>query len=291
MPWGVRLPLPVPGGNTLAQYTYDPFGNTTVTGSSANPYQYTGRENDGTGLDYYRGRYYNPSLGRFISEDPIGFGGGINLYAYVGNSPLSFRDPFGYSMVAGPPSSAGWGFVGGGGGSSAATTGGMAPGSGGSGQYCYTVSCYATNIAIGAIKGLLFAALAEGAGAVLDVALSAAEGTTAEQLAAAASRAAQSVGEGSGPVYGTNVHTAFQAEVDALGNPSLFTEQSYLNGEPVDYGTPGSIRVDVGEGTVDQPTAVYDLKTGSATLSPGRIFQIQSNLPGGSNIPVIVVKP
>src|ERR1700730_6884450 len=41
-------------------------------------------------------RYYNPALGRFISEDPIGFAGGqANLYAYVGNDPVDFTDPFG----------------------------------------------------------------------------------------------------------------------------------------------------------------------------------------------------
>ena len=62
---------------------------------SGDSYQYTGRENDGTGLYFYRARYYAPALGRFISEDPIGFRGGINRYAYVGDSPLNFVDPHG----------------------------------------------------------------------------------------------------------------------------------------------------------------------------------------------------
>ncbi len=45
---------------------------------------------------YYRARYYDAGLGRFISEDPIGFGGSdFNLYRYVGNSPISFVDPLG----------------------------------------------------------------------------------------------------------------------------------------------------------------------------------------------------
>src|SRR5262249_15528133 len=57
----------------LTQFTYDPFGNTTPA-VSAPAYQYTGRENDGTGLYYYRGRYYSPMLGRFISEDPVKIG-------------------------------------------------------------------------------------------------------------------------------------------------------------------------------------------------------------------------
>ena len=51
------------------QYTYAPFGQTTSTGAaSTNPNQYTGRDNDGTGLYYYRARYYNPQLQRFMSE-------------------------------------------------------------------------------------------------------------------------------------------------------------------------------------------------------------------------------
>ena len=62
----------------------------------ANWFRYTGRELDSeTGLYYYRARYYDPSVGRFISEDPINFIGGTNFYRYVGNSPLDFVDPFG----------------------------------------------------------------------------------------------------------------------------------------------------------------------------------------------------
>ncbi len=80
-----------------AQYTYEPFGNTTSVGSSTNPFQYTGRENDGTGLYFYRARYHNPAFNRFISEDPLEFrGGDTNLYAYVWNSPLNLIDPFGW---------------------------------------------------------------------------------------------------------------------------------------------------------------------------------------------------
>lgn len=92
---GSTLALTDNSGASLAQYTYEPFGNTTITGASASPYQHTGRENDGTGLYFYRSRYYSPSFQRFVSEDPIGFFGGINLYAYVGNSPVNGRDPLG----------------------------------------------------------------------------------------------------------------------------------------------------------------------------------------------------
>lgn len=83
-------------GNEAVQYQYDPFGNTFSNNPSfKNPFQYTGRENDETGLYYYRARYYSPELQRFISEDPIGLAWGINLYAYVGNNPVNFVDPLG----------------------------------------------------------------------------------------------------------------------------------------------------------------------------------------------------
>ncbi|TPW17219.1 MAG: Teneurin-3, partial [Halothiobacillaceae bacterium] len=94
---GSTIALADSSGVIQTRYSYDPFGNTTQTGqASTNPFQYTGRENDGTGLYYYRARYYSPAKQRFISEDPIGFGGGdANLYAYVGGDPINFIDPLG----------------------------------------------------------------------------------------------------------------------------------------------------------------------------------------------------
>ena len=84
-------------GQLAASYVYDSFGNLTAsTGTITNPFQYTGREFDPeTGLYYYRARYYDPVSGRFLSEDPIGFAGGINFYAYVRNNPVGLRDPKG----------------------------------------------------------------------------------------------------------------------------------------------------------------------------------------------------
>jgi RHS repeat-associated protein len=93
---GNVLALSDTSGNLITQYTYDPFGGTTATGTaSSNTAQYTGRENDGNGVYYYRARYYSSTLHRFISEDPIGFGGGVNVYAYAYGDPISFRDPTG----------------------------------------------------------------------------------------------------------------------------------------------------------------------------------------------------
>jgi RHS repeat-associated protein len=84
-------------GKVKTTYTYDPFGTTTTEGTaSTNPYQYTGRENDGDGLQYNRARYYNPANARFISQDPTGFpGSGANLYQYTLGDPLDFTDPTG----------------------------------------------------------------------------------------------------------------------------------------------------------------------------------------------------
>jgi RHS repeat-associated protein len=48
-----------------------------------------------TGLSYYRARYYDPKVGRFISEDPIGFTGGVNFYLYVSGNPVRFGYPLG----------------------------------------------------------------------------------------------------------------------------------------------------------------------------------------------------
>jgi len=67
-----------------------------LTGTLNNTIRYTGRDLDRTtNLYYYRARYYDPAIGRFISEDPIGFAGGINLYAYVNNNPINANDPSG----------------------------------------------------------------------------------------------------------------------------------------------------------------------------------------------------
>jgi RHS repeat-associated protein len=94
---GSTLALSDASGNLTTSYTYDPFGGTTLTGlSSTNAYQFTGRENAGNGIYYYRARYYNSTFGRFISEDPAGFDGGdLNLYAYVLDNPVNLTDPSG----------------------------------------------------------------------------------------------------------------------------------------------------------------------------------------------------
>jgi len=124
---GSTLSLTNIAGLVNTTYEYDPFGNTSVNGPSSNTFQYTGRENDATGLYYYRARYYSPQQARFLSQDPIlapltpltiglcfktnsmtwmlpsrlfntSFGDRTSLlsaYAYVRNNPLRFTDPIG----------------------------------------------------------------------------------------------------------------------------------------------------------------------------------------------------
>jgi len=78
-------------------YTFDSFGQlATHSGTLANPFEYTGREFDSeTGLYFNRARYRDPQVGIFLSEDPIRFGGGVNLYSYARNNPIVLTDPFG----------------------------------------------------------------------------------------------------------------------------------------------------------------------------------------------------
>ena len=86
------------GAGALAQtYTFDSFGKQTASsGSLTNPFQYTAREVDTeTNLYSLRNRYYDPNIGRFVSEDPVGFFGGFDFYMYVDNDPNDSSDPFG----------------------------------------------------------------------------------------------------------------------------------------------------------------------------------------------------
>ncbi|UBF30100.1 DUF2778 domain-containing protein (plasmid) [Kovacikia minuta CCNUW1] len=90
-------------GSVVNHFTYDSFGNVlSSTGTVDTRYKYTGRELDGeTGLYYYRARYYDAGVGRFIGQDPLGFGAkDNNLYRYVGNCPSNHTDPSGLLVDA-----------------------------------------------------------------------------------------------------------------------------------------------------------------------------------------------
>ena len=86
-----------PSGGVTSEYRYKPFGNLERNDqNTANSLRFQARPYDTeTGLYYFRARYYDPELGRFISEDPIGLAGGINQYAFAGNDPVNNTDPSG----------------------------------------------------------------------------------------------------------------------------------------------------------------------------------------------------
>ena len=87
------------GAGTLAQtYTFDSFGKMTASGGSlTNPFRFAGRELDTeSNLYFMRARYLDSATGRFISEDPARFPGGIDFYSYVENNAVNLIDPFGF---------------------------------------------------------------------------------------------------------------------------------------------------------------------------------------------------
>ncbi|MHB8954814.1 MAG: RHS repeat-associated core domain-containing protein [Pirellulaceae bacterium] len=88
-----------PVGAVLNSYSYLPFGE-PLSRSETVPTPFTfgaqvGVMRESNGLDYMRGRWYDPPLGRFTQQDPIGLAGGLNYYTYANNNPLTFVDPSG----------------------------------------------------------------------------------------------------------------------------------------------------------------------------------------------------
>jgi RHS repeat-associated protein len=89
-------------GTVQDTVTYgDSYGNNPSDSGRGARFKFTGREYDSeTGLYYYRARYYDPAVGRFLSQDPIGFAGGdSNLYRYVRNQPARLSDPRGTDSI------------------------------------------------------------------------------------------------------------------------------------------------------------------------------------------------
>ncbi len=91
-------------GTVANNYLYDAWGQTrTQTGTLLNPFGYTAREFAEAGTLFYRARYYQPSIGRFLSEDPLAWWRGreseITQYAYVLSDPVNLIDPTGESWL------------------------------------------------------------------------------------------------------------------------------------------------------------------------------------------------
>jgi len=101
---GSVIALTDANANLTERYEYDAYGTpdfldanyNPLPYTSTNPYLFTGRRWDNeTQLYYYRARYYNPKLGRFMQRDPLGYVDGMNMMEYVGGNVVNWVDPFG----------------------------------------------------------------------------------------------------------------------------------------------------------------------------------------------------
>jgi RHS repeat-associated protein len=88
-------------GSTVELYEYSVYGQVAASDANIpNRFMFTGREFDAdTGLYYYRARYYNPEIGRFLQTDPIGYEDGMNWYRYCGNNPGGLTDASGCTVI------------------------------------------------------------------------------------------------------------------------------------------------------------------------------------------------
>jgi RHS repeat-associated protein len=305
-------------GNIKNESDFYPWGGEIqFLANDANKYRYGGHELDGeTGLYYYGARYYSNSLGRFITPDwsalpvPVPYADlhdpqTLNLYGYVRNLPTTNADSNGHTFeglkqdlqraaanvanafkTSGQTIARAY--------QTTAKTLGQAYTETGkqlSLNPNFSFSHMTVKDAGNITTSIVMMVVTEGGSTGANAGRAAGTVSTESTLTRLATQAVDNIGPGSGPAYGTAVHSEFADLVDGLGNSNLSTEVSYKGGQVVDYGTPGSIRADVVEGPVDAPTAIYDLKTGNATLTPTRTTQIQNELPGGSNVPVKEIKP
>jgi len=112
----------------IERYEYDAYGNPTIwdgtfqntreTSNYGNPYLFTGRrvdtlDNGSLKIQYNRNRYYDYYTGRWLTQDPLGYADGMNLYEYITSNPVITLDPYGQRRWLGgkPDVSVGWTFI------------------------------------------------------------------------------------------------------------------------------------------------------------------------------------
>ena len=105
---GTWLRLSSSAGAVLDSFHFDAFGNRTSTSATTDPYSGFGGQQGGyrdneTGLTLFTLRYYDSATGRFLTRDPVGTAGGIDVYAYTTNNPTNRIDPLGTTDSAQPP--------------------------------------------------------------------------------------------------------------------------------------------------------------------------------------------
>jgi RHS repeat-associated protein len=253
----LRLPGAAPSVSTTR---YEPYGLTA--GGVVPTIGFTGHVNDAdTGLVYMQQRYYDPVARRFLSVDPVAknanTGGSFNRYSYAGNNPYKYIDPDGRAFCGSYQCEKY---------DSSNRAGGT--NSGPSGR---------ASAAAAQVTGSLGGAVA-GAPAKPTLPIQTGDAyidSTTSLLNTLALRAIGIVGSGEGAVHGTAVHTIFAELVKATGRKDFFVEKSFSFEGLVKYGTAGAIRTDVVLGrTETQPSAIYDLKTGSAR--PERVNQFET---------------
>ena len=267
-----------------------------------------------TGTIYLRARYYDPEIGRFITEDtnrgkdsdPLS----LNLYTYCYNNPVNLFDSTGHAVdkiSVLPPQMQLAIYI-----KAYRETDNFfvkqyikvkmlvpyleikyqiardmfAYPIASAGYLDYQDATAVYDLSMGYLGGEMLGGVIKTAGVL-------AEGTISTQktLQRFADEVNQTI-PGKGSVVGTNKHSLFKQKVDALGNQNLATERTFLNGQEVSYGTKGGVRVDVIEYNANGTVTVYDLKTGNATLTQSRITQIQNavNPANPSSVTVIQIK-
>ncbi len=100
---GSTVALTDASGNVTAMLSYSPYGEPTLVSGTANtPFCFNGQfgvMTEANGLLSMKARFYSPIFRRFLSEDPSGFSGGLNFFAYTGGDPVNFMDPFGLNAA------------------------------------------------------------------------------------------------------------------------------------------------------------------------------------------------